>query len=254
MTVSRALLNTSPNIRFTAFPGFASAVSRLQPFSSASNTTRYGREKYNPIPKPFRCEVIRSITKKMVLSNTPNGINGTSRSYSTTPGYSSESTTPDVETEFLIAGAGPAGASLACFLTSYGIIYSYTFYSFKLLKLTNEIRSKRTDGQCGTRNGKHTTSTYHQYGSPGYAIIFILTIRLYTDAVLLLECLRDIGLSKDLEAVASKGTHMVHTRWCHSMAGEEYARLHSWGNDPKRKVCSKFHGWLLLQFGLIFRF
>lgn len=25
-----------------------------------------------------------------------------------------------VETEFLIAGAGPAGASLACFLTSYG--------------------------------------------------------------------------------------------------------------------------------------
>ena len=25
-----------------------------------------------------------------------------------------------VETDFLIAGAGPAGASLACFLTSYG--------------------------------------------------------------------------------------------------------------------------------------
>lgn len=30
---------------------------------------------------------------------------------------------------------------------------------------------------------------------------------------------------------------MIHTRWCHSMAGEEYARIHSWGNDPKRKVC-----------------
>ena len=27
---------------------------------------------------------------------------------------------------------------------------------------------------------------------------------------------------------------MTHTRWCHSMAGEEYARLYSWGNDPKR--------------------
>lgn len=26
----------------------------------------------------------------------------------------------EVETEFLIVGAGPAGASLACFLTSYG--------------------------------------------------------------------------------------------------------------------------------------
>lgn len=30
---------------------------------------------------------------------------------------------------------------------------------------------------------------------------------------------------------------MIHTRWCHSMAGEEYARIHSWGHDPKRMVC-----------------
>jgi hypothetical protein len=66
----------------------------------------------------------------MVLSSTPNGINGTNRSYSTTPGYSSESTAPGVETEFLIAGAGPAGASLACFLTSYGIIYFLYFLHF----------------------------------------------------------------------------------------------------------------------------
>lgn len=29
---------------------------------------------------------------------------------------------------------------------------------------------------------------------------------------------------------------MLHTRWCHSMAGEEYARVYSWGNDPVRKV------------------
>lgn len=27
----------------------------------------------------------------------------------------------------------------------------------------------------------------------------------------------------------------MHTRWCHSMAGEEYARIFSWGNDPSRK-------------------
>ena len=27
---------------------------------------------------------------------------------------------------------------------------------------------------------------------------------------------------------------MRHTRWGYSMAGEEYARIHSWGNDPKR--------------------
>jgi len=29
---------------------------------------------------------------------------------------------------------------------------------------------------------------------------------------------------------------MQHTRWCRSMAGEEYARTYSWGNDPKRLV------------------
>ena len=30
------------------------------------------------------------------------------------------------ETEFLIVGAGPAGASLACFLTSYGTFNGHT--------------------------------------------------------------------------------------------------------------------------------
>ena len=28
---------------------------------------------------------------------------------------------------------------------------------------------------------------------------------------------------------------MVHTRWCHDMTGEEYGRIYSWGNDPKRR-------------------
>ena len=31
---------------------------------------------------------------------------------------------------------------------------------------------------------------------------------------------------------------MIHTRWSNTMAGEEYARIYSWGNDPKRKVRS----------------
>ncbi|KAJ5825462.1 hypothetical protein N7474_002600 [Penicillium riverlandense] len=51
-----------------------------------------------------------------------------------------------------------------------------------------------------------------------------------------LECLRDIGLEDELLNLSSSGDHhMVHTRWCHSMAGAEYARIYSWGNDPKRK-------------------
>lgn len=53
-----------------------------------------------------------------------------------------------------------------------------------------------------------------------------------------LDCLRDIGVDTELNRIASKGEqHMVHTRWCRSMAGEEYARVYSWGNDPRRKVC-----------------
>lgn len=33
---------------------------------------------------------------------------------------------------------------------------------------------------------------------------------------------------------------MIHTRWSNSFAGEEYARIYSWGNDPKRKVSSSY--------------
>jgi len=32
---------------------------------------------------------------------------------------------------------------------------------------------------------------------------------------------------------------MAHTRWCRSMAGEEFARVYSWGHDPKYKVREK---------------
>lgn len=35
--------------------------------------------------------------------------------------------------------------------------------------------------------------------------------------------------------LASHGDTMMHTRWAHSMAGEEYARIYSWGNNPHRK-------------------
>ena len=31
---------------------------------------------------------------------------------------------------------------------------------------------------------------------------------------------------------------MIHTRWSSSMAGEEFARIFSWGNSPRRKVSS----------------
>lgn len=51
-----------------------------------------------------------------------------------------------------------------------------------------------------------------------------------------LECLRDIGLEEEAKELATEGDTMCNTRWCYSMAGEEYARCHSWGHDPTRKV------------------
>lgn len=50
-----------------------------------------------------------------------------------------------------------------------------------------------------------------------------------------LECLRDIGLDKECLEVATQAGCMEHTRWCDSMAGEEYGRIHSWGHDPHRQ-------------------
>ncbi|KAH7129690.1 FAD binding domain-containing protein [Dactylonectria estremocensis] len=100
-----------------------------------------------------------------------------------------------IETKILIVGAGPAGASLACFLASYG---------FKGMMISS---------------------------APGTAS----TPRAHITNMAALECLRDVGLDKDMLRLASSGNCMVHTRWCHSMAGEEYARIHSWGNGPTRK-------------------
>ncbi|KAH8904817.1 hypothetical protein BR93DRAFT_960892 [Coniochaeta sp. PMI_546] len=99
-----------------------------------------------------------------------------------------------VKTDLLIVGAGPAGASLACFLASHG------------------------------RTGIMISA------APGCAE----TPRAHITNMAALECLRDIGLDRQCIDAAAAGHNMTHTRWCNSMAGEEYARLYSWGNDPKR--------------------
>ncbi|KAH8804414.1 FAD binding domain-containing protein [Xylogone sp. PMI_703] len=125
-----------------------------------------------------------------------NGESGSTNSKTIIPG--------EVETEFLVVGAGPAGAALACFLASYGI-------------------------QCLINVGLKGIIIS---SAPGTAN----TPRAHITNMAALECLRDVGLDKELEKLSSKGEqHMIHTRWCHSMAGEEFARIYSWGNDPKRK-------------------
>ncbi|RHZ50596.1 uncharacterized protein CDV56_104150 [Aspergillus thermomutatus] len=119
-----------------------------------------------------------------------------STSTTTMAGQADGTTDGIIKTEFLVVGAGPAGAALACFLASYdlqGIMIS---------------------------------------AAPGTAH----TPRAHITNLAALECLRDIGLDKEVNKVASSGErHMLHTRWCYSMAGEEFARIYSWGNDPRRK-------------------
>ncbi|KAL2000629.1 hypothetical protein VTN02DRAFT_2844 [Thermoascus thermophilus] len=107
----------------------------------------------------------------------------------------SEATTKTISTDILIIGAGPAGASLACFLASHGI------------------------------HGIMVSSASTHADTP----------RAHITNMAALECLRDIGLEAECNRLATKGNNMTHTRWAHSMAGEEYARVYSWGNDPRRK-------------------
>ncbi|KAK6441640.1 hypothetical protein LTR95_002120 [Oleoguttula sp. CCFEE 5521] len=99
-----------------------------------------------------------------------------------------------ISTPYLIVGAGPAGASLACFLASHGQT------GIILSAASGTAREPRA----------HITNPAA------------------------LECLREIGLEDACHHEATPGSHMQHTRWCHSMAGEEYARIHSWGNQPER--------------------
>ncbi|KXS94630.1 hypothetical protein AC578_2237 [Pseudocercospora eumusae] len=100
-----------------------------------------------------------------------------------------------VETTFLVVGAGPAGASLGSFLASYGL---------KGIVVA---------------------------AAPGTA----KEPRAHITNPAALECLRDIGLEEEAKRNATPGDCMTHTRWCHDMAGEEFARIYSWGNQPDRK-------------------
>ncbi|KAJ5787368.1 2-4-dichlorophenol 6-monooxygenase, partial [Penicillium paradoxum] len=142
-----------------------------------------------------RLKMIDEIRSKGIAGDTADAILSSAQ-----VGHSAEGQDDAVDTEFLIVGAGPAGAGLACFLASH----------------------ERYEGLKGVMISS----------APGTAN----TPRAHITNMAALECLRDIGLYEELEKLGSTGAeHMQHTRWCHSMAGEEYARIHSWGNDPRRK-------------------
>ena len=100
-----------------------------------------------------------------------------------------------IETDLLVVGAGPAGASLASFLARYGL---------------NGIMISAAPSTADTPRAHLTNMSA-------------------------LEAMRDIGLQDECYRLGHKGEHIQHYRWCETMVGPEYARIYSWGNDPKRK-------------------
>ncbi|CAO2650475.1 Nn.00g017670.m01.CDS01 [Neocucurbitaria sp. VM-36] len=113
----------------------------------------------------------------------------------TTSSQATMNTNNTVETDFLIIGAGPAGASLACFLARHNL---------------SGILISSASGPARTPRAHVTNSAA-------------------------LECIRDLDVSMYDECVrlGNMGDAIAHYRWCESMAGEEYARNYAWGTRRK---------------------
>lgn len=98
-----------------------------------------------------------------------------------------------VETDVLIVGSGPAGASAALALSTYGVPnIMVTRYS----RLADTPRAHVTNQRT-------------------------------------MEVLRDLGVEADVTAKATPQHLMGHTVFCTAIAGEELGRLRSWGNEPR---------------------
>ncbi|MEU3851652.1 FAD-dependent monooxygenase [Streptomyces sp. NPDC029554] len=97
-----------------------------------------------------------------------------------------------VETDVLIVGSGPAGASAALALSTYGVPnIVVTRYAHLADTPRAHITNQRT-----------------------------------------MEVLRDLGVEQEVVARATPQHLMGNTTFCTSLAGEELGRVRSWGNDP----------------------
>jgi 2,4-dichlorophenol 6-monooxygenase len=99
-----------------------------------------------------------------------------------------------IETDVLVVGSGPAGSSSALFLSTYGV--------------RNMVITKY----------RWTANT------PRAHITNQRTV----------EIVRDMGLEGEIKAKGTPQPLMGDTVFCTSLAGEELARLHTWGTHPAR--------------------
>ncbi|KAI0798387.1 FAD binding domain-containing protein [Xylaria sp. FL0064] len=98
----------------------------------------------------------------------------------------------EVNVDFLVVGAGPAGASLAAFMAQNGL---------------KGIVIARAPGTADTPRA-HVFNPFA------------------------LETLRDIGVEEDAIGHATHGDMFQSFRWARSMVGEEYGKVQAWGAHP----------------------
>ncbi|MFF5574645.1 FAD-dependent oxidoreductase [Streptomyces luteogriseus] len=97
-----------------------------------------------------------------------------------------------LETDVLIVGSGPAGASAALALSTYGVP---NIVVTRYASLADTPRAHITNQRT-------------------------------------MEVLRDLGVEQEVVAQATPQHLMGNTTFCTSLAGEELGRVRSWGNDP----------------------
>ncbi|GKZ28726.1 hypothetical protein AbraIFM66950_011793 [Aspergillus brasiliensis] len=100
--------------------------------------------------------------------------------------------TSDVQTQFLVVGAGPAGLGLASFLGQHG--------------LEGLVISKAS--------GTADTPRAHSFNPFAF------------------ECLRDLGIEHEALQQSVRGRSFQSMRWSRSMIGEEYGKVLGWAEHP----------------------
>lgn len=100
------------------------------------------------------------------------------------------------ETEVLIVGTGPAGASAAALLAKYGVkTFLVNKYGWTAPTPRAHITNQRT-----------------------------------------MEVIRDLGLEEDVNRYAVSNNLMGENTICASLAGEEFGRIKTWGTDTRRRA------------------